>query len=355
MASTNPGTARPARGSIPQRCRPRRPNCCETYRIDQFFPRDLGLPSGPMAHSVSGVCRWQVPGTDPGAVAGASDESFRRSGLLREDTNGGRGGRSPPRRTTGSRCTPSRARRTREFPARPVRPRQPSAGHQHRGLGRPPTAHDRMPLTNRGAGRLENGATSVWLRLGTGGIPISDLPEALNGVHLDMVSIVLDAGADTTKATEELLALANAQGVAPRALRGSLGADPLGAQARTGETASPATAAELARKCASELPGCGPSPWTAPSRSGQFGQPGARLHPRRRDHLRWLTEAGGRRRSGAAAGFPLRRHRRQFLTIAKLRAAGSCGSRSPGLRGRVGPRPAARGDLAACSPAATRG
>jgi methylmalonyl-CoA mutase len=181
-------------------------------------------------------------------------------------------------------------------------------------------------LTNREVlADLENGATSVWLRLGTGGIPISDLPEALNGVHLDMVSIVLDAGADTTKATEELLALANAQGVAPRALRGSLGADPLGAQARTGETASPATAAELARKCASELPGVRAItvdglPYH--EAGGSDSQELACTLAAATTYLRWLTEAGLDVDAAARQlEFRYAATADQFLTIAKLRAA----------------------------------
>ncbi|WP_129843260.1 methylmalonyl-CoA mutase subunit beta [Streptomyces sp. RFCAC02] len=82
---------------------------------------------------------------------------------------------------------------------------------------------------------LENGATSLWLVLGdAGGPPVSRLPAVLDGVLLDLVAVVLDAGADTGAAARELLRLAGERGLPPGTLRGSFGADPLGRVARTG-------------------------------------------------------------------------------------------------------------------------
>ena len=97
---------------------------------------------------------------------------------------------------------------------------------------------------------LAGGATSLWLVLGAGGAAVEDLDRLLDGVHLDLAPIVLDAGADTYRAVQALLGRAEQTGVAPADLRGSLGADPIGLRARTGEQADLAllpALAELAR------------------------------------------------------------------------------------------------------------
>ncbi len=88
---------------------------------------------------------------------------------------------------------------------------------------------------------LENGVTSVWLAVGTGGVPVADLPAALDGVLLDLAPVVLDASGDAADtelaAAEAFLALAADRGVAPDALLGTLGLDPVGRRARTGDRA----------------------------------------------------------------------------------------------------------------------
>jgi methylmalonyl-CoA mutase len=101
---------------------------------------------------------------------------------------------------------------------------------------------------------LENGATSVWLRLGEGGLPVAALPEALRGVLLDLAPVVLDAGASAGEAAEAFLALVAERGNAAVA-SGSLGADPLGLAARTGTPGSLDEAAALAVRCVREFPG----------------------------------------------------------------------------------------------------
>ena len=93
---------------------------------------------------------------------------------------------------------------------------------------------------------LANGATSVWIDLSAGGLRASDLPEALDGVHLGLAPVVLDAGADSVAAAEALLALADDRSVERDALAGCLGADPLGWQARTGQAGDLAQLAVLA-------------------------------------------------------------------------------------------------------------
>ncbi|MDL4817106.1 methylmalonyl-CoA mutase subunit beta [Actinomadura opuntiae] len=100
---------------------------------------------------------------------------------------------------------------------------------------------------------LENGATSVWLRLGDAGTPVDALPEALRGVLLDLAPVVLDAGDRTAEAAEAFLALVTERGNGPAA-SGNLGADPLGRQARTGTAGSLDEAAALAVRCVREFP-----------------------------------------------------------------------------------------------------
>jgi methylmalonyl-CoA mutase len=102
---------------------------------------------------------------------------------------------------------------------------------------------------------LEGGVTSLWLGLGDGQIPLDRLPDVLAGVYLDLAGVVLDAGAQFGPAADLFLAEAGRRDVPAGALAGCLGADPLGVQARTGQEASLAAAAELAGRCAAEYPG----------------------------------------------------------------------------------------------------
>lgn len=93
-------------------------------------------------------------------------------------------------------------------------------------------------------GDLECGVTSVWLALGPDAITVPDLGRALRGVPLDLTPIVLDAGVDVAQAAQALLDLADERGVSRAQLRGSLGADPVAARARSG---APADLGGLAR------------------------------------------------------------------------------------------------------------
>jgi methylmalonyl-CoA mutase len=89
---------------------------------------------------------------------------------------------------------------------------------------------------------LAAGATSTWLVLGPAGLAVADLERALRGVHLDASPIVLDSGAVTLAAGRAMFEFAAGTGVDPAQMRGSLGADPLGAHARYG---APANLADL--------------------------------------------------------------------------------------------------------------
>jgi methylmalonyl-CoA mutase len=99
---------------------------------------------------------------------------------------------------------------------------------------------------------LENGATSIWLAAGGDALPIAALPDALEGVHLDLAGLTLDPGDAFVAAGSALLDLLAARGV--KASSGGLGADPLGWQARTGRAGSLPDAVALARRCMAEAP-----------------------------------------------------------------------------------------------------
>ncbi|HEV7709971.1 MAG TPA: methylmalonyl-CoA mutase family protein [Asanoa sp.] len=81
---------------------------------------------------------------------------------------------------------------------------------------------------------LANGATSVWLRVGSPGLPVDGLSVALRGVYLDLAGVVLDAGNEFGAAADAWWRLVESSDVAPDQLSGGLGADPIGWRARTG-------------------------------------------------------------------------------------------------------------------------
>src|SRR5690242_3756053 len=62
---------------------------------------------------------------------------------------------------------------------------------------------------------LETGAASVWLVLGEAGLPVADLPAALDGVYVDLAPIALDAGAQAAEAAAAYLRLVGERGLDP--------------------------------------------------------------------------------------------------------------------------------------------
>ncbi|MFD3523486.1 methylmalonyl-CoA mutase small subunit [Streptomyces sp. NPDC058653] len=104
---------------------------------------------------------------------------------------------------------------------------------------------------------LANGTTSLWIAVGETGVPVSALGDALDGVYLDLAPVALDAGDEFPGAAAELLRLYDERDVPRDQARGTLGADPLGRLARTGEETPGLqdAAAELARLCDQEYPG----------------------------------------------------------------------------------------------------
>jgi methylmalonyl-CoA mutase len=174
---------------------------------------------------------------------------------------------------------------------------------------------------------LGGGASSLWLGLGDGQIPVGALPDVLAEVYLDLAAVVLDAGAQFTEAAEVFLGVADRRGVPAGALSGCLGADPLGVLARTGAegAAGLAAAAGLALRCAAELPGMRAIIVDALPFHEAGGTDAQELGcglAAGTEYLRAMHAAG---LSGAAAAgqleFRYAATADQFATIAKLRAA----------------------------------
>ncbi|MEU7110540.1 methylmalonyl-CoA mutase subunit beta [Streptomyces sp. NPDC046182] len=172
---------------------------------------------------------------------------------------------------------------------------------------------------------LENGVTSLWLVVGEGGIPVSSLGRVLDGVYLDLAPVVLDAGCEVEDAARELLRLYEERGVAKEAARGSLGADPLGFEARTGRSFDFAPVAGLARRCAEEYPGLRALTVDALPYHEAGGSAAQELGSSLATgvaYLRQLTEAGlSVEQACGQLEFRYAATADQFLTIAKLRAA----------------------------------
>ncbi|RFU84571.1 methylmalonyl-CoA mutase [Streptomyces triticagri] len=172
---------------------------------------------------------------------------------------------------------------------------------------------------------LENGVTSLWLTVGSGGIPVDALDRVLDGVYLDLAPVVLDAGEETEAAARRLLGLYEERGVAPHAARGNLGADPLGHEARTGRSYDWAPVAALARECAERHPGLRALTVDALPYHEAGGSAAEELGCSLATAvacLRELTEHGlTAEQACAQLEFRYAATADQFLTVAKLRAA----------------------------------
>ncbi|MGW4178155.1 methylmalonyl-CoA mutase family protein [Streptomyces rubiginosohelvolus] len=175
-------------------------------------------------------------------------------------------------------------------------------------------------------GDLENGVTSLWLTVGgPAGVPVDGLARALEGVYLDLAPVALDAPADLDAAATELLRLYEERGVARTEARGTLGADPLGHEARTGVEADLAPAVRWAQRCDAEYPGLRAIVVDGLPYHESGGSAGEELGLALATgvaYLRALTAAG--MSVEAACGqleFRYAATADQFLTIAKLRAA----------------------------------
>ncbi|SCF82566.1 methylmalonyl-CoA mutase small subunit [Streptomyces sp. Ncost-T10-10d] len=173
---------------------------------------------------------------------------------------------------------------------------------------------------------LENGVTSLWVTVGgTGGVPVSALTRALDGVYLDLAPVVLDAGSEFDAAAAELLRLYAERGVGAQTARGNLGADPLGQAARSGAEPALTAAVHWAQRCAQEYPGLRALTVDALPYHEAGGSAAEELGASLATgvaYLRALTEAGLRVEEACAQmEFRYAATADQFLTIAKLRAA----------------------------------
>lgn len=97
---------------------------------------------------------------------------------------------------------------------------------------------------------LTDGTSALEVRVGTGGVPVDQLDRVFEGVFLDLVPVILDAGADVAGAADQLLALVKPFDADQRGrLSIDLGADPLTAplsgRAAAAEADVIATAAKL--------------------------------------------------------------------------------------------------------------
>ncbi|MHA6800606.1 methylmalonyl-CoA mutase family protein [Bounagaea algeriensis] len=190
---------------------------------------------------------------------------------------------------------------------------------QHHGRPDPAGANEEI-LTD-----LNGGATSLWLRAGSAGLPVDGLADALAEVELGMAGVVLDADHEAPAAAEALLQLAADRGVRPSALTGNLGLDPLGTQARTGRAADADAAVALARRCAETQPGMRsfvvdalPYHEAGGSDADEIGAALAAAVT----YLRWLTEAGVPVETAAGMlEFRFAATADQFATITKFRTA----------------------------------
>ena len=187
-------------------------------------------------------------------------------------------------------------------------------------------AHPDPAVTNRNLlADLENGATSVWLRVGGGALPPSALADALNEVYADLAPVVLDPGADYEPAASALLEVLAEKNVPDSEVTGTLGADPISLCARTGTAHDVGPAAALAVRLAPKHPKLRaivadglPYHEAGGSDAQELGAAIAAGVA----YLRALTGAGLSVEDAAARlEFRFAATADQFLTIAKLRAA----------------------------------
>ncbi len=172
---------------------------------------------------------------------------------------------------------------------------------------------------------LENGATSLWLSLGQGGLAVADLPTVLAEVYLDLAPVVLDAPDLPVAAAEAFCAVLGERGVTA-APGTSLGGDPLGTRVRGWDDEAEVQdtvlrLADLAREHGTRaLTVDGTAVHDAGATDAQ--ELGYSLAAGAA-YLRLLTGPGGLDAAAAAALLEFRYAAtdEQFPTIAKLRAA----------------------------------
>jgi methylmalonyl-CoA mutase len=175
------------------------------------------------------------------------------------------------------------------------------------------------------AADLENGVTSLWLVLGDGAIPVDALGDVLSDVLLDLAPVSLSGG---PAAAEAFLSLV--EGRTDLAPGSSLGLDPLGLHAASGEAQDLTGLADLARRAAGHSVGRpGPALRTVVVDATVFADAGASAVEELGcsiaagvAYLRALTDGGlSVDEAFAALEFRYAASADQFTAIAGLRAA----------------------------------
>ncbi|NGP05226.1 methylmalonyl-CoA mutase small subunit [Rhodococcus sp. 14C212] len=173
---------------------------------------------------------------------------------------------------------------------------------------------------------LENGVSALWLRVGTDGVAIADLPAALDKVLFDLAPVTLDAGADTAAAAAALYALLDARtDVADRAaVRLHLGAAPLTSAFSGRADVTVAQAVELAHTAADRAETVRALTVDGTAFHNAGAADAEELGAAVAAGLEYLRELTGSRQSAARAlgqiEFRLAATDDQFQTIAKFRA-----------------------------------
>jgi methylmalonyl-CoA mutase len=107
-------------------------------------------------------------------------------------------------------------------------------------------AHPDVAVTKEAiAADLENGVTSLWLVVGEGAVPADALSDVLTDVLLDLAPVSVSGGLPAAEAFLSLI-----EGRTDVAPGGSLGLDPLGLQAATGQPQDLSGLADIARRAA---------------------------------------------------------------------------------------------------------
>ncbi|RZU33080.1 methylmalonyl-CoA mutase family protein [Blastococcus saxobsidens] len=107
-------------------------------------------------------------------------------------------------------------------------------------------AHPDVTTTKEAiAADLENGVTSLWLVVGEGAVPVDSLGDVLSDVLLDLAPVSVSGGLPAAEAFLDLV-----EGRTDLAPGGSLGLDPLGVEAASGEEQDLSGLADVARRAA---------------------------------------------------------------------------------------------------------
>ena len=186
-------------------------------------------------------------------------------------------------------------------------------------------AHPDVAVTKEAiAADLENGVTSLWLVVGEGAIPAGSLGDVLADVYLDLAPVSVQGGLPAAEAFLDLV-----EGRTDLAPGGSLGLDPLGLEAASGERQDLSGLADVARRAAALSTGPHPTLRTVVVDGTVFADAGASVVEELGcsmaagvAYLRALTGAGlSVDEAAAQLEFRYSASADQFTTIAALRAA----------------------------------